>query len=233
MNYDRTLLELLEKVKELEERIARLEEPSRDFHAASPMNNGKSLTQQARDYILDQKNRALSEGEISITLLCNDIQKALGVANRTPCICTAMYDCMKPGDEILSAPASGKSTTVLVKYYLFNKTNEDEADGTMTYRQLRTDFENYFYKKKPNYKYPGPLFGMAFYCVRHDIGVTLEDLFSRKVSLDDYERILRDTFAKMGSTNVSGRTFAYKDAMKNLLEYVSENHLENIKIQYK
>ena len=231
MNYDRTLLELLEKVKELEERIERLEQPS-NIVPASPVTNGKSLTQQARDYILDQKNKALSEGESSITLLCNDIQKALGITNRTPCICTAMYDCMKPGDEVLSAPASGKSTTVLIKYYLSNRTEEGETKGSMTYRQLKTDFENYFYKKKPNYKYPGPLFGMAFYCTRHDIGVTLEDLFSGRVSLDDYEEILRDTFTKMGSINVTGRASAYKDAMKNLLEYVSENHLENIKIQY-
>ena len=226
MNYERTLLDLIEKVKELEERIKKLEQGSDDNIV---LNKSKTLTQQARDYIMEQKNLASEEGEESITLLCNDIQNALGVSNRTPCICTAMYDCMKPGDEVLSAPASGKSTTVLVKYYLHNDNNQT-TNKTMTLMQIKTDFKDYFYKKKPNYKNPGPLFGMAFYCTRNDIGVTLEDLFSGRVSLDEYGDILKDIFTDLGSTNVSGRTGAYKDAMKNLLEYVHDNHLENIKI---
>ena len=29
-----------------------------------------------------------------------------------------MYDCMEPGDEVISESPSGKSTTVKVKYYL-------------------------------------------------------------------------------------------------------------------
>lgn len=29
-----------------------------------------------------------------------------------------MYDCMNTNDEVLFAPASGKSTTVRIKYYL-------------------------------------------------------------------------------------------------------------------
>lgn len=229
MNYDRTFLELLEKVKELEERVTKLENGNISI---SPSQKGKTLTQQARDYIMEQKNNALEDGEESITLLCNDIQNALGVTNRTPCICTAMYDCMKPGDEVLSAPASGKSTTVLVRYYLSNEksTSVERNDEAMTLRQLRTDFEDYFHKKKPNYKYPGPLFGMAFYCTKHDIGVTLEDLFSGRVTLDEYEDILIDLFESLGSSNVMGRTSAYKDAMKNLLEYVHDYHLENIRI---
>ena len=39
MNYDRTLLELLEKVKELEERIERLEQPSNIVPASPEMRN--------------------------------------------------------------------------------------------------------------------------------------------------------------------------------------------------
>lgn len=101
---------------------------------------------------------------------------------------------------------------------------------TIRLEQLKDDFKDYFYKKKPDYKYPGPLFGMAFYCTRHNIGVSLEDLFTDRLSLDDYEAILRKHFLDLGSTNVTSRTSAYKDAMKNLLEFVHDRHLENVKI---
>ena len=101
---------------------------------------------------------------------------------------------------------------------------------TIKLEQFKDDFKDYFSKKKPDYKYPGPLFGMAFYCTRHDIGVSLEDLFSGRMSLDDYEQILRKHFYNLRSTNLTGRTSAYKDAMKNLLEFVHDKHLENVKI---
>ena len=80
--------------------------------------NDMRLSERAKDYIrkckLDAKKRGLSE----ITLLCNDIQKELNVINRTPSICSAMYDLMEAGDQVLFAPPSGKSTTVKVKYFI-------------------------------------------------------------------------------------------------------------------
>ena len=103
---------------------------------------------------------------------------------------------------------------------------------TIKLEQLKDGFKDYFHKKKPDYKYPGPLFGMAFYCTRHDIGVSLEDLFKGVVSLDEYEIIIRKHFYSLKSGTARGRASAYKDAMKNLLEFVHDNHLENIKIQF-
>ena len=113
-----------------------------------------------------------------------------------------------------------------------NNLNDDfESDSVITLKQLRTGFEDYFNHKKPDYKYPGPLFGMAFYITKNNIGITLEQLFSKEVSLDEYASILFNHFYILNPDSAKVRTSAYKDAMKNLLEYVEDAHLENVKIQ--
>lgn len=100
----------------------------------------------------------------------------------------------------------------------------------ITLKELRREFEEYFNKTNPNYKHPGPLFGMAFYITRNNLGVTLEDIFSGRVSLDEYGNILYSKFAEMDSKNPYGRMSAYKDAMKNLLEFVKASGYENVRI---
>ena len=135
MNYDKIILELLDRIKTLEEKVAKLEgsvpeKPGwlNDKTEESDHKNRTvrfdyvgeniSLTDLARKYIQDRKIDARNNGETELVLLANDIQKALRVSNRTPCICQAMYDQMEDDDEILFAPPSGKSTTVRVKYYI-------------------------------------------------------------------------------------------------------------------
>ena len=118
MNYERVILELLERVKILEEKVGILERNSICANASEDLPEKESLVSKAKEYIINQKQLAKQEGLSEITLICNDIQKALGVTNRTPSICSAMYDCMSTNDEILSAPPSGKSTTVKIKYYI-------------------------------------------------------------------------------------------------------------------
>ena len=55
----------------------------------------------------------------TICLAVSPAMKALGVKNRPAGICNAMYECMtNPKDKVLSAPPSGKSTTVLIEYYV-------------------------------------------------------------------------------------------------------------------
>ncbi len=117
MNYERIILELLDRIQTLEDKVAELEnrvECKNDSQDSVQVG----LTDRARAYIALQKQHAKEQGLTEIVLLCNDIQKALGVTNRTPCICTAMYDSMRSGDEVLFAPPSGKSTTVKVKYFI-------------------------------------------------------------------------------------------------------------------
>ena len=249
MNYEKIILELLDRIKVLEEKVKLLESKSEskveETNEFSSPEKGISLVQRARDYIMGCKRAGKEANNDALILRCNDIQKDLGVKNRPASICQAMYDCMLPEDEVLEAPQSGKSTTVTVLYHLkhltlFEEQQDDEtgenemllSEGrTISLRQLRTGFEAYFNCKKPDYKYPGPLFGMAFYITKHNIGVILEDVFSGRVSLDEYADILYKHFYSLKAETATVRTSAYKDAMKNLLEYVHDMHFENIKIE--
>lgn len=116
MNYDSIILELLERVQNLEKEVKELKEGI----SVKPIENmtGKTNTQLAREYIQQQKEEARTRGEGSIVLVAGDIQKAIGLKNRPVIICNAMKQLMSDKDEILFAPPSGNSTTVRIKYYL-------------------------------------------------------------------------------------------------------------------
>lgn len=249
MDYDKIILELLDRIKTLEEKVANLENGNNPQVTKPVVDNDKSisLVDRAKTYIQGCKRMSFESGYDNLILRSGDVQKDLGVSNRVPSICMAMRDCMQPGDVVLEEPPSGFSTRLTIKYDLNYFTSfEDEAKEnvqtndvehadsnettTISLRQLRTGFEAYFNEKKPNYGYPGPLFGMAFYITKHNIGVTLEQLFSKEVSLDEYADILYNHFYEMKPSTAKVRTSAYKDAMKNLLEYAEDMHFENVKI---
>ena len=128
MDHERIILEMLERIKALEEKVGIVygSESSEgstnsgvtESAPTESISAKQGLTQTARDYIDAQKLKAKSEGKDELILLCNDIQKALGVTQRPQSVCRAMYDRMRPGDEVISAPKSGFSTTVKVKYYI-------------------------------------------------------------------------------------------------------------------
>ena len=74
MNYDSIILELLERVQNLEKEVKELKEGT----SVKPIENmtGKTNTQLAREYIQQQKEEARTKGEGSIVLVAGDIQKA-------------------------------------------------------------------------------------------------------------------------------------------------------------
>lgn len=122
MNYDKIILEMQERIMSLEERVLVLEgkkvdanDDDIDFSSYVPK---KSQTQQIRDFINEKKGFGRASGKEYIVMNCNEIQKVFGLSNRTPLVCKAMYDCMESGDEVISAPPSGFSTTVTIKYNL-------------------------------------------------------------------------------------------------------------------
>ena len=248
MDYDKIILELLDRIKTLEEKVANLENGNNVQVTKPVVDNDKSvsLVDRAKIYIQGCKRMSFESGYDNLILRSGDVQKDLGVSNRVPSICMAMRYCMQPGDVVLEEPPSGLSTRLTIKYdlkYLNSfeeEAKEDKTDvanqdnsneeTTISLRQLRTGFEAYFNEKKPNYGYPGPLFGMAFYITKHNIGVTLEQLFSKEISLDEYADILYNHFYEMKPSTAKVRTSAYKDAMKNLLEYAEDMHFENVKI---
>lgn len=117
MNYDKIIIELLDRIKILEERVDALENNAAKS-AAIPEEKGTNLTGKIREYITERKNAAATQGEKELILVCNDIQKVFKITNRARSVCEAMYACMSDGDEILSAPPSKYSTTVKIKYFL-------------------------------------------------------------------------------------------------------------------
>ena len=131
ISIEKMLLEMIFKMQKLEEKVTELEntvkemkESERNQTITGPsceapnQKRNTNFTQAVRDYISEQKTSAKEKGLKELVLLCNDIQKAFNVANVTRSVCIAMYDCMSEGDVVLSAPPSGYSTTVRIKYFI-------------------------------------------------------------------------------------------------------------------
>lgn len=241
MNYDKVIIELLDRIKTLEEKVKILESSCIDDNQTknNMFEKNESLIDKIKTHIQNIKIAAFNDGNKEIDLICREIQRDLGISNRVPSVCLAMKKCMQPNDVILHSTESGFSTSFSIKYYLDyldteNNKIEQSIEGEkkiLSLKQLRTGFEDYFYCKKPDYKYPGPLFGMAFYITKHDLGISLEQLFSKEISLNEYANILYNHFYELNPGTATVRTSAYKDAMKNLLEYAEDMHLENIQIK--
>ena len=72
--------------------------------------------------IMKMQQVAKDEGAAYIDIVSGDVHRKLGgYPNRNhamPTCCDAMYELMKPGDEIIEAPPKGKGATVKVRYYL-------------------------------------------------------------------------------------------------------------------
>ena len=121
MNYDRIILEMLDRIKTLEEKIDALTSSKTNI-IEKEENKQKTAnityTQRTIDYIEGCKKKAKAAGDTEITLIANDVQKAVGLKNRIVIICNAMRKCMHDNDEVLQDTPSGFSTTVKIKYYL-------------------------------------------------------------------------------------------------------------------
>ena len=117
MNYDKIIIELLDRIKTLEGRVDALEKDKINYGVRQERKRIK-FTDEVKEYIGKMKRQAAERGEKELICICNDIQKHFGVSNRAPSVCDAMYACLSDGDEILSAPPSKHSTTVKIKYFL-------------------------------------------------------------------------------------------------------------------
>ena len=110
MEYEKIILDLLIRVKLLEEKVEQLS-------AAKGEPVIKQLgTAEIRQYIIELKERAAEKGLSQINLKANDIHKALGLKSRMPAVCNAMKQCMIPGDVVLHETASGFSSTYEIQY---------------------------------------------------------------------------------------------------------------------
>lgn len=110
MNYDRIIIELMDRIQQLEERVSVLEGTK---EADAP----KITTGDIRSFIGSKIADAGDAGNKWLTLKANDIHRELKLKSRFPMVCNAMRQCMKPGDEILFEPASGYSSALEIRYH--------------------------------------------------------------------------------------------------------------------
>ena len=110
MEYEKIILELLVRIKTLEEEVSRL-------GAIVEANNTKQPgTSEIVEYVISLKRQAKERGEPFLVLKANDVHKKLKLTSRMPAVCNAMKKCMLPNDEIIHETASGFSSTFEVKY---------------------------------------------------------------------------------------------------------------------
>lgn len=112
MNYDNIILELLDRIKVLEEQVKILMEKNQE--KSTPIN--KISTGDIRDYINESKTIARNEGKSRIVLLAGDIHRELKLKSAMPMVCNAMRQCMNAEDTVLYETASGYSSTLKIEY---------------------------------------------------------------------------------------------------------------------
>jgi len=120
MEYEKIILDLLVRVKTLEEQVAQL---SVDRNVNTKKQAG---TVEIKQYILEQKHRAQEHGLSCLNLRANDIHKAMGLKSRMPAVCNAMKQSMEPGDVVLHETASGFSSTYEIRYHISGQQPTEE-----------------------------------------------------------------------------------------------------------
>ncbi len=113
MEYEKTILELLERVATLEVKVADLEGNLTNI-GEKPARG--TYTEMVVDYINNAIEKAKERGLKNITLTSGDIQRDVGLKNRLPLVCNAMRKCMNDKSEIVYETPSGQSSTLAIKW---------------------------------------------------------------------------------------------------------------------
>ncbi len=114
MNYDKIILELLDRIKALEEQVAVLMAKGQ----AQKNATNKISTGDIRDYIEECKNIARNNGEKVLVLVAGNIHREKKLKSAMPMVCNAMRQCMGDEDEVLYTTDSGYSSTLKIEYKL-------------------------------------------------------------------------------------------------------------------
>jgi len=105
-------------VKSGDSREKKLPKENKVMSVTQTNADGKSLTQDVRDYIHTLFDKERSFGRKTTTLVSGDIHKDMGWSNRMTIVCQAMYSIMQSNDVVLHTTPSGKSSTIEIEYYL-------------------------------------------------------------------------------------------------------------------
>ncbi|MCM1306502.1 MAG: hypothetical protein NC037_06565 [Bacteroides sp.] len=111
MDYDKVIIDMLNRICILEEQVKKLSEEKRE-------NIMKTSTLDVKNYIIEFKQAAKEKGHKYIDLISNDIHNALKLKSRMPIVCNAMKQAMNDGDIIIHQTASGYSSTLTIRYFL-------------------------------------------------------------------------------------------------------------------
>lgn len=108
----------IEEILDLENNIASVVVAKSNNYKNSQKNETfeKTLTADIREFIRIKIANAQEKGLPFIDLVSGDIHKQMGLSNKMPSVCTAMYQVMAEEDLILSTTPSGKSSTIKVRY---------------------------------------------------------------------------------------------------------------------
>ena len=105
----------------------------------------------ARQFIETVRQSAKDQGAEYVDLVSGDVHKELKWKSRLPLVCDAMKNSMKPGDEFIHTTPSGKSSTINVRYYTHERSEQRAAtavnsaeDMDMAMAENQTSFSEEF-----------------------------------------------------------------------------------------
>lgn len=138
MEYEKIILELLVRVKSLEEKIDKLMSIENRPKEKGP----KMSTQQIKEYILSLLKEARQKKQ-PLVLISGEIHKKLGLKNAISMVCNAMYSCMSEGDEILFKSQSGYSANLKIKYNFICDKPKDITAKTINCKYTENNTDNH------------------------------------------------------------------------------------------
>ena len=124
MNYDRVIVELLDRVAKIEDEVRKLKGETDTVTVTLNTDiskygeKTKSYTQGVIDYLEALIKKAKEDGKEHLDVVSYDLQKAVGLKNRIPLICNAMRKVMREYEfEILADTPSQNSSTFKVRFF--------------------------------------------------------------------------------------------------------------------
>lgn len=126
MNYDRIIIELLDRVSKLEEEVEKLKggfkEPKlsqKEQTSVFQQTKSESYTERACGVIEKAIEVAKVEGKPFIDIVSLDVQHFVGGRDRSPSCCNAMRKVAKKyKHEVIKDTASHNSSTYTIRYFL-------------------------------------------------------------------------------------------------------------------
>lgn len=128
MNYDRIIIELLDRVSKLEQEVNLLKnQKGLDVEESETKTvpdyydsgvRGETYTDRACAVIERAIAKAKEEGKEYVDIVSNDLQRAIGLKNRLPLCCNAMRKVAKNYKiEVIRDTPSHNSSTYTIRYY--------------------------------------------------------------------------------------------------------------------